>query len=119
MTSTAATLKRGDVVLALFPHSNLRTASLRPALIVQADGLNTGLPQVVAAMITSRTHRGLHASRVQVLLSTSAGRGSGLLRDSVVMTDNLATLLHAAIDRVIGTLPMQEVDLALRRTLGL
>lgn len=29
--------KRGDVVLVLFPDSNLRTAKRRPALIVQAD----------------------------------------------------------------------------------
>jgi len=31
--------KRGDVILVLFPHSDLRTAKLRPALIVQADNL--------------------------------------------------------------------------------
>jgi hypothetical protein len=37
--------KRGDVVLVLFPDSNLRTAKRRPALIIQADDLNTGLPQ--------------------------------------------------------------------------
>jgi mRNA interferase MazF len=31
--------KRGDIVLVLFPHSNLRTAKPRPALVVQADDL--------------------------------------------------------------------------------
>jgi mRNA interferase MazF len=35
--------KRGDVVLVVFPHSDLQTAKLRPALIIQADGLDTGL----------------------------------------------------------------------------
>ena len=35
--------KRGDVVLVLFPDSNLRTAKRRPALIVQANNLNTDL----------------------------------------------------------------------------
>jgi hypothetical protein len=35
------------------------------------------------------------------------------------MTDNLATILEIAIDRKIGTLPMQEIDKALRHTLGL
>jgi mRNA-degrading endonuclease toxin of MazEF toxin-antitoxin module len=34
---------RGDVVLVLFPESNLRTAKRRPALVVQADNLATGL----------------------------------------------------------------------------
>jgi len=36
--------RRGDVVLVLFPHSDLRTAKLRPALVVQADNLQTGSP---------------------------------------------------------------------------
>ena len=111
--------KRGDVVLVLFPHSNLRTAKTRPALVVQADNLQTGLPQVIVAMITSRLFRAHHPSRVTVLLSTLEGRQSGLLTDSVVMTDNLATIAESEIDRVIGSLPMTKVDIALRHTLGL
>lgn len=31
------TYQRGDVILVLFPNSDLRTAKRRPALIVQAD----------------------------------------------------------------------------------
>lgn len=48
------TYRRGDVVLVLFPNSNLRTARLRPVLVVQADNLDTGLNQLVVAMMTSR-----------------------------------------------------------------
>ena len=51
--------------------------------------------------------------------STPAGQQSGLMTDSVVMTDNLATVAEVAIDRVIGTLPMADVDTALRHTLKL
>jgi hypothetical protein len=36
--------KRGQVVLVFFPDSNLRTAKRRPALIIQADNLNTWTP---------------------------------------------------------------------------
>jgi mRNA interferase MazF len=111
--------KRGDVALVLFPNSDLRSAKVRPALIVQADNLNTGLPQLVVAMISSKTMRGNHPSRVLIPLATSEGRQSGLLVDSVVMTDNLATVTLNAIPRVIGSLPMTKVDAALRRTLGL
>jgi mRNA-degrading endonuclease toxin of MazEF toxin-antitoxin module len=40
--------------------------------------------------------------------------------DSVIMTDNLATIRHSEIDRVIGALSvMTEVDAALRTTLAL
>jgi len=111
--------KRGDVVLVLFPHSDLRTAKPRPALIVQADDLGTELPQVIVAMITSKTFRAKHPSRVRVELDSSQGKNSGLLTDSVVMTDNLATITDIAIDRVIGKLPMKAIDKALKYTLGL
>jgi len=63
----------------LFPHSDLRTAKLRPALIIQADNLNTGLSQVIVAMITSRLFRANHPSRVIILRSTPEGQQSGLL----------------------------------------
>ena len=110
---------RGDVVLVLYPNSDLRTAKTRPALIVQADNLQTGLPKVVVAVITSRLFRANHPSRVVVMVSTPAGQQSGLLTDSVVVTDNLATVAEVAIDRVIGTLSMTDVDAALRHTLKL
>lgn len=118
-TPSKPVYKRGDVVLVLFPNSDLRTAKTRPALIVQAENLETGLPQVIVAMITSKVFRANHPSRVLIRLSSDDGKQSGLLTDSVVMTDNLATILEIAIDRKIGTLPMQEIDKALRHTLGL
>ena len=100
---------RGGIVLVLFPNSDLRTAKRRPALVVQADRLETGLPQVIVAMISSNLAR---ADRAFV--------ESGLLTDSVIMTDNLATILETEIDRAIGRLTERErVDAAIRHTLGL
>jgi mRNA interferase MazF len=56
--------KRGDVVLVLYPHADLRTVKKRPALVVQSDNVTTGLPQRIVAMITSNLERGpvRHAS---------------------------------------------------------
>ncbi|WP_219904337.1 type II toxin-antitoxin system PemK/MazF family toxin [Stenomitos frigidus] len=113
------TLKRGDVVLVLFPNSNLTTAKTRPAVIVQADNLRTGLPQVIVAMITSRMFRAGHPSRVTILLDSLEGKQSGLLTDSVVMTDNLATITLSAVSRVIGSLLVPELNTALKHTLSL
>lgn len=111
---------RGDVILVLFPDSNLRTAKRRPALVVQADGLGTGLTQVVVAMITSNNARAGHPSRVEVKRSSAEGQHAGLRTDSVIMTDNLATVLENEVERVIGQLAdMQKVNDALRHTLGL
>ncbi len=110
--------ERGDVVLVLFPDSNLRTAKRRPALVVQADNLETGLSQTIVAMITSNPARAGHPSRWSVEQSSSQGRRMGLRADSVVMTDNLATVLENEIDRAIGKCDdMGAVDTALRHTL--
>jgi len=49
-----------------------------------------------------------HLSRVVITVLTPAGQQAGLFTDSVVMTDNLATVAEVAIDQVIGTLPMVD-----------
>ena len=113
-------MKRGDVVLVWFPRSDLQHSDRRPALLVQADGLRTGLSQFVLAMITSNLSRAGHPSRVLISSSSPIGKTSGLLTDSVIMTDNLATVFDKAIHSVIGTIPdMSSVDAALRHTLAL
>jgi mRNA interferase MazF len=112
--------RRGDVVLVLFPDSNLRTSKRRPALVVQADQLGSGLPQTIVAMITSNMTRAGHPSRVIVRVDGEGAKRSGLLMDSVIMTDNLATVRQTEIDRVIGTFTdLSDLDAALRTTLGL
>jgi len=111
---------RGDVVLVLFPDSNLATAKRRPALVVQVDRPQTGLTQTIVAVITSNLSRAGHPSRVMTPRSSPQGPRMGLLSDSVIMTDNLATVLDSKIDRAIGHCDdMQPVDAALRDALGL
>jgi mRNA interferase MazF len=107
------------VVLVLFPDSTLRTAKRRPVVVVQADHLGTNLAQVIVAMVTSNLIRHGHPSRILIERRSPAGRQSGLLTDSVVMTDNLATIAYNEIDRVIGQVPMSAIDAALRHTLGI
>lgn len=112
--------KRGDVILALFPDSNLQTAKKRPVLIVQADNLQTNLPQIIVAMITSNLSRKEHPSRVLIRISNPPGKQSGLISDSVVATDNLATLHEKFIDKKLGSLPnMKAVEQSLAHTFGL
>jgi mRNA interferase MazF len=112
--------QRGDVVLVFFPESNLRTAKRRPALVVQSDGLGTGLAQTIEAMITSNLARGGPPSRVVLEADREVRKRAGLLMDSVIMTDNLATVLNSEVDCVIGAFgDMGLVDQALRTTLAL
>lgn len=113
--------KKGDVILALFPDSNLQTAKKRPVLVVQADNLQTNLPQLIVAMITSNLTKKAHQSRVFIEISSSAaGKQSGLVAASCVATDNLATLQEKFIYKKLGDLPdLSEVDKALAHTFGL
>jgi mRNA interferase MazF len=112
-------LERGDVVLVLFPNSDLQTFKRRPVLVVQATNLNTGLPQFVGAMITSNLARRGHPSRVFIPLRSPVSQAAGLRTDSIIMTDNLATIFDAAVVQKLGKLPdLSEVDKALRITLG-
>lgn len=88
--------------------------------MVEADNLNTGVPQVVVSMITSNLTRRGHPSRIFIPLNSPQAKEAGLRTDSVVMTDNLATVLGKAIAANLGRLKnLAGVDAALRHTLGL
>ena len=112
--------RRGDVILVLFPNSDLRTAKRRPALVIQRDDLNNGLPQIIVAMISSNLARRGHPSRIFVSRDSAEGNAAGLRLDSVIMTDNLATVFEMEMNSILGHLPnMETVDAALKHTLAL
>lgn len=110
--------RRGDVVLVRFPLADLVTYKKRPALVVQDESVPTGFPQRVVAKITSVPRTG--PSRVPVAKHSLAGKAMGLLTDSVVVTDHLATIEDREIARTLGRCPqMTSIDTALATTLGL
>ena len=112
--------RRGDTVLVWFPNSDLQTFKKRPAIVVQADNLDTGLPQMLIAMITSNLSRRGHPSRIFVARDSADGGATGLLMDSVIMTDNLATIRFEAVAQTLGRFAHStDLDAALKRTLGL
>lgn len=111
---------RGDIATIYFPHSDLHTVKLRPDLFVQADDLRTSLDQLVVAMISSNMQQGNRPSRVTVLLGDPISRGTGLKLDSVILTDNLATIELAQFKSKVGVFTaMHLADVALAHTLGL
>ena len=88
-------------MLVLFPNSDLRTAKRRPALVVQADDLETGVSQTILALITSNPARKGHASRVEVDLESPEAASAGLKTDSIIATDDLVTVADGLIVRSI------------------
>jgi mRNA interferase MazF len=88
--------------------------------VLQCDDLQSGLSQTIVAMISSNLARRGHPSRIFVSRASEEGRAAGLRLDSVIMTDNLATVLQTEMDSVLGRLPaMNVVDTALKHTLAL
>jgi mRNA interferase MazF len=115
-------VRRGDVVLVLYPFASGRGASRRPALIVQNDRDNRRLDNTIIAQITTNVRHGNDPTQLLIPWETSEGQQAGLLHDSVVSCNNLATVHEERIHRVIGHLPdavMSRIDECLKAALGL
>lgn len=116
------TFQRGDIVIVSFPFSSGTGTKRRPALVVQNDVNNQRLTNIIVAAITTTTHRSHQPTQLLVEVQSAVGRQSGLLLDSVVTCENLATIETALIVRRIGSLPqiaMQAVNDCLKSALGL
>ena len=112
--------RQGDIILVWFPDSNLLTVKKRPAIVLQADDLQTGLEQLIIGMITSNLLRMGHPSRIFVDISTRTGQQTCLLGNSVIMTDNIATVLVSEIYQKIGTFVEQKIlQVSLKHTFGI
>lgn len=112
--------RRGDIILVLFPNSDLKTYKKRPAMVVQANDLQTGITQVIVALITSNLVRSGHKSRVVLMTNSAEFALTGLQTNSVVVTDNLATVRVSFIDKSLGFFSKMElIDTALPHTFGL
>src|SRR5450432_1812730 len=94
---------RGDVVLAWYPFASGHGAKRRPCLVVQNDADNAKLGNTIVAQITSNLGRVGDKSHYLINASTAEGKQAGLLHDSVVSCNNLATIEQSLIDKVIGT----------------
>lgn len=95
---------------------------MRPGLVVQHDDNNSRLQNTIIAAITSTTHRSGQPTQLLISVKTPEGRQSGLLFDSVVTCENLATIDKTLIHRTIGKLPpatMANVNDCLKVSLGI
>ena len=112
--------KRGDVVLAWYPFASGQGAKRRPCVVVQNDADNGKLTNTIIAQVTSNLKRVGDKSHLLIEAATAEGQQAGLLHDSVVSCNNLATIEQSLIDKVIGTLTvatMQKVNDCLRAAL--
>lgn len=115
--------KKGDVVLVPFPFSDSATEKKRPAVIIQCDALNNRLDTVTIAQVTSNISRAKRErSQVFVDIATTSGRETGMLMDSAVKCETIATIAKSRIIKTIGRLDgglKKELDKSLRAAFDL
>ena len=111
-------IKRGDIYYAdLIPVIGSEQGGLRPVLIIQNDVGNKYSPTVIAAAITSKM--------TKAKLPTHIGVGAldcGLLKDSVILLEQIRTIDKARLKEKMGHLPdsqMNEVNSAISVSFGL
>jgi mRNA interferase MazF len=115
-------MKRGDVVLVEVPFVGSPGTKGRPALVVQADALNSLLRETVIAAITSNVSHAHRANQLLIDISTPEGAQSGLLSDSAVRCERLHTVPQVEVVKVIGSLPpvlMDRIDDCLKAALAI
>jgi mRNA-degrading endonuclease toxin of MazEF toxin-antitoxin module len=66
-------MKRGDVILAIVPHSSGTSSKNRPPVVVQSDYYNQRIRNVLVATVTSNLARQYDAAHLLIEVSTIDG----------------------------------------------
>ena len=111
-------IMRGDIFSAcLDPVVGSEQGGVRPVLIVQNDVGNRYSPTVIVLAVTGQINKTSLPTHVPV-----QANGTGLLRDSVVLAEQIRTLDKRRLREKIGSLEpavMERVTQAMRISLGL
>lgn len=97
-------------------RDELYAGKARPVVIVQSDGVG-GLDSVVLCLLTS-----FGSSNIPTRVRVEPSHQNGLEKTSFVMTDKIASVRRAMLDKRIGKLDeetMEEVSRKLSVVLGL
>jgi mRNA interferase MazF len=116
------TVRRGDVVLAWYPFASGSGGKRRPCLVIQNDADNSKLTNTIVAQITSNLRAVSAPTQLLIEMSRPECQQSGLLHDSLVSCNNLATIEQSLIAKVIGSLPpalMTRIEGCLKLAMGL
>ena len=110
-------IKRGELYYAdLSPVVGSEQGGVRPILIVQNDTGNKYSPTIIAAAITSQINKAKLPTHIELNANQF-----GLLKDSVILLEQIRTLDKRRLKERIGELSpitMQRVNVALMISLG-
>lgn len=110
-------IKRGELYYAdLSPVIGSEQGGVRPVLIVQNDVGNKYSPTIIAAAVTSKINKAKLPTHIEL-----SAIEYGLIKDSVVLLEQIRTIDKRRLKERIGELPentMTKVDNALLISLG-
>jgi mRNA interferase MazF len=111
-------IKRGDMFFADLAHGvGSEQSGYRPVLIIQNDVGNKHSQTVIIAIITSKT-----ASKAKMPTHCPIIAQQGLVRDSLVLLEQIRTIDKERLSEYIGTLDaetMRRINRALAVSVGL
>lgn len=111
------TVRRGELYYAdLSPVVGSEQGGVRPVLVVQNDIGNKYSPTIIAAAVTSQLSKAKLPTHIEL-----AKEEYGLMKDSVVLLEQIRTIDKRRLMERIGELPsavMRRVDGALAISLG-
>ncbi len=110
-------IKRGELYYAdLSPVVGSEQGGIRPILVVQNDTGNKYSPTIIAAAITSKLNKAKLPTHIEI-----GANEFGLVKDSVILLEQIRTLDKRRLKERIGELPlgtMRKVNTALLISLG-
>ena len=95
-------MNRGDVILVRFPHPSGQRGKKRPAVVVQSDAYARTVSTVVIAEVTKNLTMKNDPACLFIDVTTSEGKSTGLLIDSVVSSLVLDTVYTDTVPQVLG-----------------
>src|SRR3954462_10937600 len=112
-------MKRGEVIEVDWPYSDWTGSKRRPAVVTQADFLNSLIDDTVLVQITSTRH-GIPGT--EVLIDPAVETASGLTRACVASCANVTTYDQARVLGAIGVLSdaaMRQIEDCLKTVLAI
>ncbi|MCJ7634330.1 type II toxin-antitoxin system PemK/MazF family toxin [Candidatus Bathyarchaeota archaeon] len=102
----------GDIILILFPFTNLGQKKQRPALVISSAWYNHIRADLIVLPISSRVPD--VPQRDDYVLSDDDKHCCGLLKDSVVKLGKVMTLHKGLVLHVLGKLPEETFNKIMR-----
>lgn len=99
-------LKKGDIVLAQFPFTDLSQTKLRPALVLYG---NVPLNEITLCFISSQNINDVSSQELAILISDEEFTQTGLRVSSKVRVTRIVTLQRQLILRHLGKLGNQQM----------